>query len=258
MLFYHNRPGFNYLKYLEDKSHFDGLKISVRNDIKDLVSSDRELSQNHISVARDISESISDSTDRIVSSLDSGFSNLAVSIDDVRSSVDNLSSICEIGFSVLDLHLTNLNESIRELVRIAKTPDQTWAFEQFEIARDAYRRNLYEESLEYIDRAIDGYKDRSGFKLEHRFHLLRGHIHLGNERNYSLKLVNLNLAYDDFINAAKYAEYDHKPAMAKAMQLAGWTSYCSGNIGNAEKHLLDSLSTESNSETAFILSESDS
>lgn len=253
-MFYHNGSDWNYLKYLEKKSHFDRLQISVSSDIRRLVASNSDLSAQNIRSISDVGDSIVSSIDNLGSKIDDGFDLLAMEISDVRISVDRLSTICETGFSEISLRLSRLNESIEELIEIAKTPDQTWAFEQFEISRNAFERRLYMDSLDYINRAISGYGDRGGFKLEHRFYILRGLIKLGNEKNFDPAIVDPADAKTDFLLGARYAEHVDNEGMAKANQLAGWAAYCAGEIANSEIYLRKSMELRSDdAHTKFLL-----
>lgn len=239
-------PNFNYLKYLEEKSHFDRLQMSVSSDVKRLVATNEYLAEKNIRAAHqatsDIIASIYLQTKEISSKLDAGFDLLSVEISQVRKSVESLSSICETGFSEISLELSHMNEAINQLIRIAKSPDQTWAFEQFEISRDSFRRRLFSDALEYINRAISGYGDRPGYKLEHRFHYLRGLIHLGNEKNFDPNIVDLVTAVEDFQASARYADHVDDKAVARGFQMAGWASYCKGDFSASENFLSKSLS----------------
>ncbi|MCB1641826.1 MAG: hypothetical protein KDI37_08850, partial [Xanthomonadales bacterium] len=145
--------------------------------------------------------------------------------------------VCEHGFGQISLGLNRITESIQQLIRIAQTPDQTWALEQFSISQDAFRRNLFEESLDYINRAISGFGPKPGYRLEHRFYMMRGLIRLGNYRNFDAGIVNLEEAVDDFLLGAKYAEHDHHQDCARSLGLAGWAAYCIGRMEDAERYL---------------------
>jgi tetratricopeptide (TPR) repeat protein len=173
----------------------------------------------------------------------------------MKGSIDELRSVCEIGFGNIALELAGIDDSLKELIHIAKTPDQTWAFEQYTIAQEAFRRNLFEESLDYINRAINGYGDRSGYRIEHRFFILRGMLRLGNTRNFDETIVNIGEALKDFLSAAKYAEHDHKNHCARSYGMAGWASYCLGNFVDAEKYLRQSLNkNDADAQSNFDLS----
>ncbi|MCJ2178601.1 tetratricopeptide repeat protein [Novosphingobium album (ex Hu et al. 2023)] len=244
-LFYQTRPGFDYLKYLEKKSHFDRLHLMVSNDIRKIVTSNEFLSKQNIRAIEqnnsDIIGTLNKNTASIRDDINSGFDQLSLDLVGIRHSVDHLAAICDTGFSQISLQLGRLDEGISQLIAIAKTPDQTWAFEQFEIARDSFRRRLFIDALDYIDRAIFGHGDRPGYKLEHRFHYLRGLIHLGNEHNFDPSVVDLSQAIEDFKTSSRYAEHVDNGGVARGLQMAGWASYCAGDAAGSENYLKQSL-----------------
>ena len=242
--YYAYSKDFDYRKYLETKSHFDRIEIRVDSGIRKLISSNEDLARSHIQEVRSVGQKI-----------EVGFDRLSISIDAVKSSIDDLRSVCELGFGEIALGLTNIDRSIRELIRVAQTPDQTWALEQYSIAQDAFRRNLFEEAFDYIGRAIDGHGTRSGYRLEHRFYMMRGLIRLGNYKNFDVDIIDLQAAERDFSSAAKYAQHDNSVDCARSYGLAGWASYCNGALERAEEYLRKSVSISSqDGQSAFDLS----
>lgn len=219
------REGYDYISYLEKKSHFDRVEIAVDSGIRKLVASNEELAKAQL-----------EATNQLGADIREGFEGLSVSIDAVRRSIEDLKSVCEYGFAQIDLSLNYIDQSIQQLIRIAQTPDQTWALEQYSIATDAFRKNFAEEALDYVNRAILGHGDRSGYRLEHRFYMLRGLIRVGNYKNHSSKILDLKAATDDFLLGARYAEHDSQKDCARSFGLAGWASYCAGRMADAEKY----------------------
>lgn len=229
-LFYSFRRGYNYLAYLEKKSHFDRVEIAVDSGIKRLVASNEALASAQLQAISELSSEIRDGVEAV-----------CVSLDAIGRSIDDLKSVCEHGFSQIDLRLNNIDQSLEQLITIAQTPDQTWALEQYSIATDAFRKNLVEEALDYVNRAISGYGGQSGYRLDHRFYMLRGLIKLGSYKNYSPDIVDLEAATDDFLLAAKYSEHDNPKDYARSYGLAGWASYCRGRTKDAEGYLRRSI-----------------
>lgn len=94
------------------------------------------------------------------------------------------------------------------LIKLAKTPVQTVAFNHFEIARDAFRQNLLQEALEELQKAISGDHTSPGYKLEWRFHQMVGIIRLG-FADADLAVIDLMQAEQAFLHAARYAKTDY-------------------------------------------------
>jgi len=127
-------------------------------------------------------------------------------------------------------------DSLKELIKIAKTPTQTAAYEHFEIARDMYRKGLYAESLDELEKVLNGVPGvSSDYKYEWRVHQLIGVIRLG-FADCDLNLVNLEEAESAFLNAGKYAKADYPQNAAIAYLSAGWAAYCQGKMSEALTH----------------------
>ncbi len=101
-----------------------------------------------------------------------GFQTLSYQLADISSDLQELNSSMHWGFSELISGVGQINDSLAALIQIAKTPAQAWAYEQYEIARDASRKHLYPEALEALDHAINGFGDHTGYRLEWRFQRL--------------------------------------------------------------------------------------
>jgi tetratricopeptide (TPR) repeat protein len=85
--------------------------------------------------------------------------------------------------------------------------------------------------------------------------MLRGLIRLGNYQNFLPSIVNLDLAIQDFLLATKYAEHVARKDCSKAFELAGWASYCSGKMQDAERNFYRALEFDGdNGESKFLLS----
>jgi hypothetical protein len=226
------RDGFDYQSYLEQKSHFDRLELSVDKSISKLIYSTSELTKKGFN-------NISADLKNIDNNINSGFEQLSVEISKISENIDGLTTVLEYGISELSIRLSQIDNSLESLILLASTPDQTWAAEQFSIARDAFRKYLLSESLDFINKAISGYGNRSGYPLDHRYHMLRGLILLG--ANANTETLNLQSARDSFLNAAKYAKAVSPTDCARAYRMAGWASYCAGEMLDSKKFYLLSL-----------------
>lgn len=213
---YTYRADYSYLKYLEEQSHFDDLKLFMARENRTAVASSAAL-RNEMSL---LVSSVQDGNEQIVARLDIAIANLA-----------NLGAIFEHGFANIDARLDGIERSLQELTRLTANRDQTWANEQFRIAGDAYSRGLHREALDYASRAIDGHGPEPGYPLEANYHLLRGTVRVGDKRNFDRNVVDLEGAISDFLRALRYSDSDQKSS--RANQKLAWVSYCLGRFDEA-------------------------
>ena len=176
---YTYRKNNSYRSYLKDKSHVDRIEMAIHTGIKKLVTSNETLAQHQLKVI-----------EKFGIEIPKGFMRISTSLDVIARNIKNLGSVCEYGFTQIDIQLNFIDNSINRLIEIAKTPDQTWALEQYSIAQDALRRNLVEDAIVYVNRAICGYRKRPGYPLDHRFYMFRGLIRLGNYNNSTVPRRN--------------------------------------------------------------------
>ena len=151
-----------------------------------------------------------------------------------RLSLD-LDSTFRWGFGQVLGTLGGMSTSLAELVQTAKTPAQTAAYEQFEIARDAFRKSLYEECLEALGKAISGDHTSPGYKLEWRFHQLIGVVRLGFP-GCDISLVDPAAAEQSFLLATRYARADAPGEAACALFSAGWAAFVQSKLADALQH----------------------
>lgn len=221
----------SYRDYLQAESFERSLKGEISSSTKSIIASNEELQRENIAVLRDVSSSVS-----------RGFESISIELDEVSEGIRDLNATFRWGFSELLTQTSHINDSLEELVRLAKTPAQTWAYEQFEIARDADRKALFEEAIEYLDRAINGYGGQTGYKLEYRFHFLLGRIRLGSFRNHSKEIVRQEDAEKSFLFAARYAAQDAPNDAARALLAAGWAAYSRGELTKAQDYTQQAIS----------------
>jgi tetratricopeptide (TPR) repeat protein len=179
---------------------------------------------------------IDQSLERVEDTLHAGFVRLHFDLEDVQASLTDMSAKFDYGFSQLSNQLGSINDTLEQLKVIAKTPEQTWAFEQFAIAREAVQRGLFEEALIYVTRAIDGHQSHTGFLLEHRFHHFLGTLRQGDLLNRTGGVVDLALAEKSFVNAARYARVTHKEDAGRSLCCAGHAAIWQGNVPLALQH----------------------
>ena len=229
--------------YLQAKSFVSDMKSATREagrkvsmDIsrqtRDIIASNESLHREHI-------EMLNASTDRTVGALNDGFERLSYSMDagfdQISSGISELNATFHWGFGAILASIGHMNDTLSELVKIAKTPVQTVAFNHFEIARDAFRQGLYRESLEELDKAISGDHTSAGYKLEWRFHQMKGTLQLG-FADCDMSLYDLPKAEESFLTAARYGKTDYPHDAGRAFLSAGWAAYCQGKMKEALAH----------------------
>ena len=121
--------------------------------------------------------------------------------------------------------LGGIADSLASLYEIASTPAQTAAYEQFHIARDAFQKRLFPECLEALDRAINGGGASPGYKLEHRFHFLKGLALMSAKADPSAPSADYSAAEESFCLASRYAVSVSPSDAAAALLSAGWCAY---------------------------------
>jgi tetratricopeptide (TPR) repeat protein len=133
-----------------------------------------------------------------------------------------------------------------ELKNSAKTTAEMWAAEQFCIARDAWRRGLRREALDYLHRAISGRDGHEGYALDFRCHFLIGLIHLGSAKYPASEFLDLDKAEQAFARAGSYSVCDHPADATRAFFAAGWAAYCQGRMEDALRYTQQSLTLSAN------------
>lgn len=146
--------------------------------------------------------------------------------------IDSLGARFEWGMSNLLAEMGGMKDSLDSLIQISRTPVQTWAYNQFEIARDAFRQGLYLEALESVQTAINGNAASPGYKLEWRFHNMKGLIQLG-FYGCDPDLINVSEAEKSFLLAARYAKVDSPSDSSRALLSASWCAYTQKKLPEA-------------------------
>lgn len=258
MSYYVFNSRLTYPDFLQGKSFVDDLTSSndriamhVSKQTREVVASVEDCTQRGISCIEGLAERsmehqsalIDSMTNSINSVLSAGFERLSYNLKDISGELANVSTgIAELkasfdwGFSNIIAELGGMNDSIKELIKIAASPAQTPALEHFATARDMFRQGIYTDVLEELDKAINGVPGVSaGYKQEWRIHHLKGVVKLGFV-DCDFTLVNLPEAEDAFLTAALYAKTDHPKDAANAFLSAGWAAYCQGKMPEALMH----------------------
>lgn len=195
----------------------------------------REVIASNDALARENVRAMEASTDQIVGTLNEGFERLSYGLDNISAGISELNATFHWGFGQVIASLGHMNDALSELIKIAKTPVQTVAFNHFEIARDAFRQGLYSECLDELEKAIAGDHTSAGYKLEWRFHQMKGMIRLG-FADGDMSLIDLAGAEDSFLMATRYGKTDYPEDAGRASLSVGWAAYCQGKMKEALAH----------------------
>jgi hypothetical protein len=179
-----------------------------------------------------------------------GFQLLHADLRDQGEQLREISSTLGTGFALIETRLGDLGASLEELIEIAQTPEQTWAYEQFHTAIQAQRRGLYPEAFESVTRAIDGFGTHPGYKLEHRFHRLLGHIRWAASDD---SVRDFAKAEKSYLDATRLAETVNKSEASHCLLRAAELAYHRKDFGEAEKRSMRALKFHDGGEQRFLL-----
>ena len=183
---------------------------------------------------------VADGVDRANDTLELGFAKLVTATGENTTAVRALDATFQWGVAEVSLKLNDLDRSLGELIGLTENPERTWAFEQFDYARDAFRKGLHQEAFTFIDRAINGYQMHTGFMLESRFHDVMGLVRLGGTSNDDNSVIDIGLAEKGFLQATRYSIKDNPVAAATSMGHAAWAAHRQGEMTRARDHLATS------------------
>ena len=256
------REGYDYKKYLENQSHFDNLATDIDQSIAKLALSNSEVARLSteavVESQREAASQISHGLDSIrvgIERLDDSIVDLRQSVDDVRWAIDEVRYSIESGFQLTAQRLSVIEGVLRDLLEAVKSPEKTWALEKYDIAKDLYRRELYEDALSYLNDALHGHGDHRGYIFDPRVHMLKGNILLGDGENFEPKLIDLDSAKKCFDEAVKYAkpprdmlfgvdesrqEELFQPRVFARCSSA-WASFVQGHISEAEREYREAV-----------------
>lgn len=169
----------------------------------------------------------------------------------VSSAIEELSATFSQSFAQVLTEIGHCSDDLKGLLQAAKTPVQVAAYNHYAIARDAFRQGLYAECLEELDRAISGDNASSGYKLDWRFHFLKGTVRLGFV-GCDPNLISLDEAEQAFLLAARYARANYPKDAARAFLQAGWAAYCNDKLPVALETTRLAYHTNNNLDYAYF------
>src|SRR5438876_7258926 len=145
MSYYVSGTSLSYHDYLQAKSFEDDFRADIKSHTRSIIASTEQLQREHIAITASTEqlqrEHISISRE-LAASVSAGFEQVAFQMRGLSEDLQELNSTFHWGFSKVLTAVGTMNDSLQELVRYSRTPAQTWAYEQFDIARDAFRQEL--------------------------------------------------------------------------------------------------------------------
>lgn len=158
-------------------------------------------------------------------------------LNKISDQISGLNSTFEWCCSEVLGSLGGIQDTLSQILDAVQNPAKTAAFEKFEDARDAFRRQLYPECLKYLDQAIDLYE------MEWRFYFLRGVVRLGSA-TIPLSLIHLGEAEVSFLAASRFARHDEPKDAAKAFMQASWAAFGQHKLKDAINYANEALALD--------------
>ncbi|MCK5491277.1 MAG: S1 RNA-binding domain-containing protein [Candidatus Pacebacteria bacterium] len=230
-------PNISWGKYLELEALEDNRR-EISKQTQELIATEEQLSNRGVEIIQGVRDDIQGTRDDIQEMSQT----ISFGFDKISDQIGELNATFEWGFSEVLASLGKMQDSFEELIKIAKSQEQAWAYEQYRDAMYSFRRGLYKEALTHITRAIEGYGGRTGYELEYRFHYLLGIVRIGSKKNFDSNIINSEKAEKAFLLAGRYAEYDYPKEAARAYVAAGWSAYVQGSMERALKHTQKAIS----------------
>jgi tetratricopeptide (TPR) repeat protein len=251
MSHYVHGTSLKYKDYLQLASFEEGITSQISKSSREIIGSNEEVARQNARISSLNTSATQKAMQELTGSVTEGFEQISYDLGRISNELRDLTTVTTEGFADISATLNwgfselifesrQMNASLKDLIKLAQTPGKNWNYEQFNDAREAMRRELFEDALECITKAIEGDSNHGGFKLEFRFHMLLGQLRLGSRENHG-DIVDLPKAEAAFLEAAKYARMDHPADAAKAMLGAGWAAYCQGNVERGLSHTDKSL-----------------
>jgi hypothetical protein len=151
----------SYLDYLQAESLVGdvvgaarAIEHRVSKQTLEIIASTEDLQRHNIAVTR----SISGGLEGIRNVLTEGFETVSYGLSAIASAVDEVNW----ALAALIRGVDRINASLDTLIDLKKKEAQTWAYNQYDIACDAFRRHLDPEALDALDRAINGLGSQTG------------------------------------------------------------------------------------------------
>jgi tetratricopeptide (TPR) repeat protein len=237
-----------YYEFLQSRERERSIRFQIDESARHIVANANQLADRHLQV--------------VGTAIGTGVTTLSLGLNEVREEVsritpalaqvedaviqsgDRVTAAVYWGFSQVIGLLGRIADGIDEILATLRRPAFTAAYEQFQIAREAFDRAWMPEALEAVERAIQGAAGYPGYPIEFRFHILRGKITLGGLGNSDPKVVSPKTAEEAFLLGGRYAGSEFPLDAADALIWAGRAAFIQGKIKEALEHTIGGLKCE--------------
>ena len=134
------------------------MRYDIESSNRQLIANNQQLHLHGISTVMQGFDSLQQGVDSAAKSIDT----VSLTLDTLTRSFESLAGTVEWGFSNLLATAKDISMSLAALVSMVSTPTQTWALEQFTIAREAFSMGLREEALASPSSRFQGHPGQSG------------------------------------------------------------------------------------------------
>ena len=182
----------DYSNYLENTGDFrrlpDNTSVGMRNiaysveSLKAINSRGFEASISSldgVAGAIDSLENAQTDTNNILESINGAAQQSAAYLNNIFNSTEKTNKILINGFDKISAYIDISNSILQDTRELLKSFTTTAAYEHFSISKAFFKQELFEDSLEHLNYAINGSITSTGYRGEPLFHLLQGAILLG-------------------------------------------------------------------------------
>lgn len=257
---------FDYLKYLEERSHFDSIRFHIDEKTAQMLggvgsvkTSVEDASRAGNQALLDLSNGLDSGFENLTGALNSGVREIVLEIEQtnielagIRSDIYDLGIQIGYGIEALQRNQDFTNELLSQLLHATLNPDHTWAAEKFRVAHTQLQLNNYVEAQEFAVLAIEGDSNNLGAKTDPAFHYFLGELRCGGF-GPSMEVIDIQGATQNFADAAKY--FETSDGRSRALCKQGWCNYVSGQSDNAKSNLSKAIeiSNHQNFEPMLLL-----
>lgn len=253
-LIYATRPGYDYKKYLEDRSHYDHLANKIDTSISELAISER--------MTFSFSGGFIRSMDALTEVTSDGFATVDARLYEIIDAIDDLNVNLTTALQSIDAGIELIGKNLKDIAKILENPSKTWAEEQYVKSIECFNYGLFNESLEYAKKATFGHGSNTGDSSDWRYHFIIGMCFLGGDINSEFMdcgLVNISGAKESFVNVKRYARLDRQNSNdieAAALSWLGWCAYCSADLEESIELYRESYRKVQTDDAAYGLTKS--